>query len=362
MTMPRIALAQACALATIAATATAAQAQSSVEVYGILDVGVEVNDTGVSGSGRNYVMNTGNMSASRLGFRGTEDLGGGLKAVFNTEIGFAPDTGTIITYGEPVGTLFGRRAIVGLKGDFGEIDLGRDYTPAFWTLIQTDRFRYGLPGTVSTASQITVTRANNGIFYVSPTVGGFLGRLAYTFGAESATEPKDLGRLASASVEYKSGNWFASAAVQRRSDLVPGSKTQSTRFKEGGGGVEYTRDPYVLTAGFWRTDPVTATAGAVDKSRAYWVGAGLKVGSGQFNVQVTRTRFDMFGAAGGKAVNYGVEYLHYLSKRTTLYAAYGGVNNDAHTRLALNTGSQRVGGAELGADPKAFIMGVRHLF
>jgi len=352
------------ALPVLAALASLpAYAQTEVKVYGLLDVGLEMNSTGVAGSGSTKMMNTGNQAGTRLGFLANEDLGDGLIAQMNVELGFYVDTGSIITYGETGGTFFGRRSVVGLNDTrWGELMLGRDYTPGFWTLIQTDRFRYGLPGTVSTPSQISSTRANNGVFYKTPNLGGFTGRLTWTAGLEGTTPAADQGRLLAASGDYKAGNLFLSAAYQERRDLLPGSTTQTGKFKEGGGGIEYTFKPYVVTAGYWTTDPITATTDAVDKTKAYWIGAGMDVGLGQFNVQVARTELDYFGRGKGNALTYGVSYTYLLSIRTALYAAYGGVKNNDGARLALNTGSQRVGGVVFGADPHAVIVGMRHTF
>lgn len=350
------------AAALFAAAPAIAQNRSSVELYGILDAGIEVNDTGAPGEGRRVMMNTGNLSGQRLGFRGNEDLGGGMSAVFNLEMGLSVDTGIPLSLPDEPTSFFARRSIVGLKGAWGELDLGRDYTPGFWTVIQTDRFRYGLPGTASTPSQIVVTRASNGLFYVSPVMGGLTARLAYTLGAESATAPKDRGRFYGGSLEYKAGPLFASAAIQRRRDLTPGSTTSTTPLKEHGIGAEYTAGAFVVSAGHWSTNQVTATAGAVDKSKAFWLGAGMSVGVGQINAQVTRTTVEVIGRARGRALTMGVEYLHPLSKRTTLYAAAGTVKNNDNARLPLNTGSQRVGGVVFGADPKAVVAGIRHSF
>ena len=104
-------------------------AQSSLQIYGIMDAGVLRSDTGEPGGGKKTELATGNSAGTRLGFRGTEDLGGGLKALFNLEMGISNDTGTLLTFGEPAGTVFGRRSFVGLQGGFGEVLVGRDYTP-----------------------------------------------------------------------------------------------------------------------------------------------------------------------------------------------------------------------------------------
>ena len=107
-------------LAVLSALSTGALAQSSVTLYGIVDAAVAVEDTGETGKGSRKVLNSGNQSSSRIGLRGEEDLGGGLKAEFNIESGLALDTGTADS------AFWGRRAVVGLKGGFGSFFLGRE--------------------------------------------------------------------------------------------------------------------------------------------------------------------------------------------------------------------------------------------
>ncbi len=94
-----------------------AAAQSSVTIYGVADVALAKENTGATNGGRTAV-NGGNQSSNRLGFRGTEDIGGGLKAAFNLEAGYAIDTGA----GDAA--LFGRRSVVGLEGSFGSVMVG----------------------------------------------------------------------------------------------------------------------------------------------------------------------------------------------------------------------------------------------
>jgi predicted porin len=342
--------------------APCAFAQSSVQIYGIMDAGVMASDTGAAGPSKKTELATGNGAGTRLGFRGTEDLGAGLKALFELEMGIANDTGELIGFGEPGGVFFGRKSFVGLAGGFGELHLGRDYTPAWQTIFRTDRFRFGLPGTTSTASGVVFTRANNGIFYASPVISGFRARLAYSFGAESVAV-HDRGRLAGGTLEYRNGPLFVSAAMQRRGDLEPGSTTETASMTENGIGADYELGRYGFSAGYGHANPVTATAGAVDESRAVWLGASMKVGTaGKLQAQVTRTRLEVVGRSSGRALTAGVAYIHSLSKRTSLYAGFGTVRNDENARMPLNTGTVRVGGTEFGADPRAVLVGMRHDF
>lgn len=348
--------AQAAALAVLGAIATGAQAQSSVKIYGVLDAGVEYNNGGAPGEKSMWRVNTGNQYASRLGFLATEDLGGGLSAVANIEMGLFVDDGNIVQYGEPKGTFWGRRSVVGLKsGTWGELVLGRDYTPAFWTIIQTDRFRYGLPGTISSPSGLVVSRANKGVFWTSPDLAGLTARLAIATSDPSIPR----GGYYSGSLDYKAGNLFVSIAAQKRKE--PDNKP-STGVKEYGGGAEYTFKPYVVSAGFWHADPDTTIAAATNKSEAFWFGAGVDLAGGQLNAQVTRAKLEYVGrAAAGKAILLGVSYTYPLSKRTALYAAAGRVANDENAKLQLNSGSQRVGGT-FDADPRSLVVGMRHSF
>ena len=122
------------ALAVLGAVAGAAQAQSAVTIYGIVDTGVTYTNkvllpsTTTRATGSKFSVDSGMLSGSRLGFKGTEDLGGGLKALFQLEMGFKNDTGTIDGSNNGVAntnTLFRRLSVVGLSGNFGSILLGR---------------------------------------------------------------------------------------------------------------------------------------------------------------------------------------------------------------------------------------------
>jgi predicted porin len=338
----------------VQAPALAQEAQpTTVQLYGIIDTGIQIDNTGVAGAGWIKKVTPGNQWASRLGVKGNEDLGGGLQAEFNIETGISSDSGDTITYGTTA--FWARRSVVGIKGGFGELLLGRDYTPGFWSVIQSDRNRYGLPGTVSLASQLRDARADNGIFYNTPFVAGFVGRFALALGEGV------VGRLAAGSVDYRSGPLYATVALQRREALLTAT-SPSGHNNEGGAGIEYTIGSYVVNAGYWATDPVAGIAGSIDRTRAGWLGGGFVFGNSVVYAQVAKTKFTYVAAGSGSAVNYGVSYNYNLSKRTNLYASYGGVSNDSRSNMALSTGSVRTGGTVFGADPKALVVGIKHSF
>lgn len=194
------------ALAVLAATSGGAWAQSSVTLFGTVDATLKFGRGTVAD--RNYMGSSG-LTSSKLGFRGTEDLGGGMTAGFHLEAGVNNDDGTgaatdannqaLPTPSAPAGTqglTFNRRSTVSLSGGFGELRLGRDYTPQFMNHTVFDPFGtngaatsftllgsaavYGATGGSTTGPAV---RASNSIGYILPAgLGGFYGQLQYYLG------------------------------------------------------------------------------------------------------------------------------------------------------------------------------------
>jgi predicted porin len=136
-------------LAALGAFAGAASAQSSVTLFGILDVGARYTK---NGDQKLKTLSTDGINSSRLGFRGVEDLGGGLKAGFWLESAVNPDAGTANST-----RFWHRRSTVSLSGGWGELRLGRDYTPQFWNLTVFDPFGTNGVGTESWYSPATMS-------------------------------------------------------------------------------------------------------------------------------------------------------------------------------------------------------------
>lgn len=165
------------ALAVLGACATTAFAQSSVTVFGILDVNarsVKNGSTSIKQLGNN------GYSANQLGFRGTEDLGGGLRAGFWIESALSPDVGTATT--ENGSTKFWqRRATVQLAGNFGEVRLGRDLDASYLNLAFEAFGNLGIASALNLVSTLgsgvtTLVRADNMVAYYLPaTLGGVYG-------------------------------------------------------------------------------------------------------------------------------------------------------------------------------------------
>ena len=126
----------------------AASAQSSVTLFGVLDADVSHYSQG--GLSRTMLGSSGS-TPSQLGFRGTEDLGGGLSANFWLEAALLNDSGAGAATGG--GLSFSRRSTVSLAGDFGEIRLGRDFSPSYWNHVMFSAF-----GTVGPGAGSSITR------------------------------------------------------------------------------------------------------------------------------------------------------------------------------------------------------------
>jgi predicted porin len=183
------------ALAALTAFAGAASAQSSVTLFGIVDAAyAHVSAGGKSASG---ITNSG-LNSSRLGFRGVEDLGGGMRAIFWIEGALSNDDGNA------AGQTWQRRSTVALAGGFGEIRLGRDYTPSFWNTTVYDPFGTngigqaltpGMIGAASaTANGSAAVRSNNTIGYFLPAMGGITGQFQIGFGEQLLRLPPRLRR------------------------------------------------------------------------------------------------------------------------------------------------------------------------
>src|SRR5437868_11068568 len=200
------------ALATLT-SAGIASAQSSVTLFGVVDAAVS-NYTNNSQTplGNRYTtsqtkLTNSGYNSSRLGFRGTEDLGGGLAASFWLEAGLNNDDGTGAATGG--GLAFNRRSTVSLSGAFGEVRLGRDYTPTFWNDTVFDPFGTNGVGTnlISTANGFSsngartggftanqnYVRASNSIgYFLPPNLGGFYGQVMYSFNEKTSYDPGGL--------------------------------------------------------------------------------------------------------------------------------------------------------------------------
>lgn len=341
----------------VAATPLFAAAQSNVTLYGVADAAIESADTGVPG-GRHTFVQSGDQSASRIGFKGTEDLGNGLKAIFNVEAGIAVDTGAADSSG-----LFQRRAVVGLEGGFGSVTLGREYSPIASVAATTDEFGQGFygsnlsafssanPNTTGTNPRLT-RRLANSVNYRSADFNGFKLLATYSAG-ENTTAGKPSSDLKGIGAEFTKGGLYIGAAYHEAKRSLTGND------KEYAIGAAYKFDAlggFDIKANYLAADPT----GANNKFTQYNLGAGFPFGANKILVNLQQNKLQ----SGAKANAWAVAYSYALSKRTNLYASYASLDNNGGASFGLNSASNNVtpAAASLGADPSVFALGVRHTF
>ncbi len=330
------------AMAVLGTFAGMASAQTNVTVYGIVDAGY-VREFG-DGPERSK-LTSGIKNGSRLGFKGTEDLGGGLSANFLLENGFQVDDGTLgqsQTITLPTTTrLFGRQAYVGLSSKtLGAINLGRQYAPIFTSQDSVDPFGTGLAGAL-TNIMASVVRVDNSVKYTTPLMGGLSADLLYGFGevAGNSSESRTLG----GSLNFSNGPIAATLAHTNVDVPTAGEKTKLTLL---GGTFDFGMAK--AHAAFQREK------GTAIDARDYMIGVSAPIGAG--TILASYIRKDDRTALEQDADQIAVGYVHNLSKRTNVYTSFARISND-------NDAGYTVGSAiESGATTKAFNIGVQHKF
>ncbi|HRO60840.1 MAG TPA: porin [Burkholderiaceae bacterium] len=349
------------ALAVIGAFAATASAQTNVTLYGIADAGIGMADRdGASDSHVNVF--SGVQSTSRFGVRGSEDLGSGLRATFNIEAGVNWDTG------DADSSFWQRRAVVGLAGGFGEVRLGRDYTPGFTAAGTTDVMGYGLFGNwlTYTAGGLAhgglngiTTRASNGLHYTSPNWGGLTIRAMYATTEGDDTVGNAKGDIYGVSGVYANGPLTVSAYYQYLEAAVAGT-TDNNEVNQYGIGAQYRFGAFRVAANYGMADTDFAAGGGSQEHEGFGIGAGMKIGTGELLVNYIHQEVD--SAGDPEADTWGIAYVHPLSKRTNLYASYGQTGNDNGGQFGLRYSQAQVSPNGTNADVKAFAVGIRHLF
>jgi len=352
------------ALAVLGAFAGAASAQSSVTLFGIVDLNLRYVD---NDAGTQYQMNQDGNASSRLGFRGVEDLGGGLNASFWIEGAVNPQNGT------NTGQTWQRRQTVSLSGGWGEVRLGRDYTSTFWNWTIFDPFGTNGIGNSGNIGFITPTlpaggaygttvRANNMVGYFLPSgiAGGLYGQAQVAAGQGSNGNKYYGFRLG-----YASGPFNVAGAWGRTQVLggVPGAgqpDQNGTNWNLGGSydfGV-------VKLSGFFGDIKVGDLG-----QRNWYIGLQAPVGlwtiKGSYG-QVDRSGSEPYAPAnfdGQSAWQLAVGATYDLSKRTALYATYSHIDNsDGAAFIVGALNGYAGGGGAPSSSSQGFEVGIRHSF
>lgn len=352
------------------AGASSVLAQTSVQIYGLIDTAVEhVTNVNAAGNSLTRMPNlSGGMFPSRIGFRGSEDLGGGLNAIFTLENGFAPDSGAF----NQGNRLFGRQAWVGLSGGWGAVTFGRNYSMLFTSFYDVDIIGPSQFSISSLDLYIPNARSDNSIAYKG-TFGGAtlgatysLGRDASAAGGPAATNcpgenPADAKacRNWSASARYDGANWGVVAAYDRynggtgaAAPFSPTSSSQSDARTHLAGFVKFGA---VKVAGGWLHRNNEGSA-LTPKSNLAYLGAGYNL-TPLFVLEGQVARLDFRDSANDTNLVV-VRGTYNLSKRTAVYGMAGRVRNSGSAAVSLSAGATvAAGGAQNG-----IMAGIKHSF
>lgn len=357
-------------LAVLGAAAGAAQAQG-VTIYGLIDASVEhLTHVGAAGSSVTRMPGLTGSLPSRLGFRGSEDLGGGLKAVFTLEQGIGVDSGTL----NQGGRSFGRQAFVGLQGPWGSVTLGRQYSMLYWSQLDADILGPGAYGSGSLDSYLPNARVDNAIAYRGSfsgfTVGATFspGRDAVNAGpspsgtncAGENADDRQACRQWSALAKYDAATWGVALAV----DEIRGGTGAFAGLVRSD-----LKDRRATVAGWARFDALKLGAGLIDRrndastttprSRLWYVGASYAV-TPAIALDAEAFKLD-YQHSANQATLLALRATYSLSKRTALYATAGHIANDG--TLALGVSNAAAGnGPAAGESQTGVSLGMRHAF
>lgn len=354
---------------------------NSVNLFGRIDMGIEnIN----SGAGSVTAAKSGTYTASRLGFRGQEEISSDLSALFHLEMGINADTGSL----QSTAKTFNRGSYVGLSSkSAGTLTLGRQYVPIFWPFLfgeQAGRHRlHGYSAVQSVqrnsfaridagASPLTdagtlnpvsggrqtvgITSAfEDGLFvYKTPNFGPVSATVAYARGVAGGAHQD--GRVVGGNLQYNDQGRYLGLGFNRKNGTVSAGGTQqgqvltetlvSGLYPLGGGlSVWGNYHPWSLKS-----------AGQQLKGRDAMVGLSYQTTSGMLWANYAHKRLRNCDHCNSDG--FGVGYHHHLSPRTELYVSYGHVGNQGHAAASLNGTTPAVNGKSV----RALALGVAHTF
>jgi len=360
----RLAIAVSCIVAGLVSASAAAQ--SNVTVYGVADAFIGYGKTG---DAKFTGVQSGGWAGSRLGFRGTEDLGNGLKAVFTLEYGIELDQNA----GLGAAPNHSRQQFIGLQGGFGFIGLGRQYHPGYYV------FKYDAIVPVPISPQFALAtaarsnlvaggaaRVSNSINYKSPNFGGLTLNAIYGLNEINQDDDRRHGDLFAIGADYANGPLAVGliySQVKQSGGInsfaangTPVFSTLTEDKREAYVGGSYDFGVFKLAGSYQRIEDATA---AEDTDNVWHIGGTVPIGtSGKFSVAYGRLDAD---ANDRDADSWAVVYSHSLSKRTLAYAGYGHISNDDQATVrspsfvsAANTSP--------GDTSRNLMVGLNHLF
>ncbi len=330
---------------------TPALAQSNVTVYGVVDTFLA---HGKTGSAKLTGVQSSGWTGSRLGFRGSEDLGNGLKAVFTLEYGINPDENT----GLGAAPNLARQQYVGLQGGFGFVGLGRQYHPGYYV------FRYDAITPVPISPQFVLAaragsrivaggaaRINNAVNYKSPSFGGLSLNAIYGFNEVNQVSDRRKGDVAALGIDYAGGPFAASLIFSHEKEPV--SSKDKREIYLGG---SYDFGAVKLSGSYQHIKNATVQE---DSDKVWHIGATMPVSAaGKVSLGYGRLKAD---ASNADARSWAVAYSHSLSKRTLLYAGFGHIRNDSGQSVR-SPAFVSADNMSPGDSSRNFLAGINHAF
>ncbi|HEX8602262.1 MAG TPA: porin [Pseudoduganella sp.] len=345
----------------------AAYAQSNVTIYGIIDTAVaRVDNTNANGDSVTKIPSLTGSFPSRIGFRGTEDLGGGLSAVFTLESGFGPDTGTM---GQG-NRLFGRQASVGLKGKWGTLTLGRQINMTYVATQKADVLGPNLFAIGSIDAYLPNARSDNAIGYLG-NFDGIVAGATVSFGRDSSSSggPAATGCAGESPADSKACRQYTALLgyeVKAYGINASYDKLYGNTGAAGGLTSSSNYDRRVTVNGYWMFGATKLGAGVIDRktnaatgvtdSELYYLGVSHPVNPFlTLDAQVARKNVKRSGDDTDMVV---ARLTYYLSTRTAVYGALGIMDNDGAAAIALDAG----GAVGAGKPQRGIMAGIRHHF
>lgn len=360
------------ALAIAGLIVTPAFAQSKVEIYGVVDMGYSWRSDNIDKDADDrHGIDSGQASGSRLGFRGTEDLGNGLKAGFVLEQGIHMDRGT----SSQGNRTFGRQSYVSLGGNFGQVSLGRQYTSHHVLGVETDPFGRGSIGQYNNV-YVGETRMDNLIAYQSPTWGGFSFVASYTgnhVGDESISNKNGDIEVFSVAPTFRSGPLMASFIYQEARKQRNGESDDKIKSYDLMGVYDFGVVKISGAYGIRNADNTDYLAGFAngEDSEMWMIGATIPLGANNVHkILASYTHRDterVRGADGRRGSDarvdqWAIGYTYALSKRTDLYAIYSDINNNRAARNNALYGEVGDSTNDGNGYQQGAIFGIRHTF
>lgn len=347
--------------------AGSAHAQSQVTVYGIVDVALaHMNNADAAGHGVTREPSLTGSLPSRIGFRGAEDLGGGLSAIFNLESGFNPDVGTL---GQG-GRIFGRQAWVGLRGRWGTLQLGRILNMTYLATMKSDVLGPNLFSINSIDLYLPNARSDNAIGYLG-TFDGITVGATWSFGrdASNAGGPSATGCAGEAPGNARACRQYTALlgyATKAYGVNATYDKLYGNTGAAGGLTSSADYDRRITANGHAMVGAMKIGAGVVDRktvaatgiveSDLYYLGASVPVAP-RLTLDAQVARKNVKGSPDD--TNMAVARLTYaLSPRSAVYAGAGRMDNRGAAAIALDAG----GTTAPGRAQSGVMAGLRHMF